>query len=136
MPAPSPAVVVFVSDVERVSAFYREVASMQILVQDHSHCVLATDGFQVTVHALRGEPGVRPNAQGEPPLRQDSYLKLCLPVHSIAAARAVAERYGGAIKAPDSEWAARGFRACDGHDPEGNVIQVRESAAVEGEAAS
>ena len=28
-----------------------------------------------------------------------------------------------------AEWQAseRGFRACDGHDPEGNVIQVREA---------
>lgn len=27
------------------------------------------------------------------------------------------------------EWEARGFRACDGRDPEGNVLQVREAAA-------
>ena len=130
-PTPGPAVVVFVADVERVSAFYREVASMQVLVQDDSHCVLAIEGFQVTVHALRGEPAVKTLAHGEVPVRQDSYLKLCLPVPSIASARIVAERYGGAIKASDFEWGARGFRACDGYDPEGNVIQVRESAARE-----
>ena len=128
---PAPAVVVFVTDVQRVSAFYRELGSMQTLVQDDSHCVLATDGFQVTVHALRGEPGAKTNAQGQVLLRRDSYLKLCLPVPSIALARTVAERYGGAIKSPEFEWEARGFRACDGHDPEGNVIQVRESPSDE-----
>ena len=130
-PTHTPAVVVFVADVQRVSTFYRELASMQVLVQDDSHCVLAIDGFQVTVHALRGEPAVKTTTQGQVPLRQDSYVKLCLPVPSIALARTVAERCGGAIKSPDSEWEARGFRACDGHDPEGNVIQVRESAGVQ-----
>jgi predicted enzyme related to lactoylglutathione lyase len=53
---------------------------------------------------------------------------LCLPVVSIAAARSLAVAHGGAIKSPQHEWEARGFRACDGYDPEGNVIQVRESA--------
>ena len=38
-----------------------------------------------------------------------------------------AERLGGRVKPVHDEWEARGFRACDGHDPEGNVIQVRES---------
>lgn len=126
--APGPAVVVFVSDVPRVSAFYRELASMQVLVEDDSHSVLAIDGFQLTVHALRGEPGVKASARGEVSVREDSYFKLCLPVRSIASARAVAERHGGAIKGPEAEWEARGFVACDGHDPEGNVIKVREGA--------
>jgi hypothetical protein len=28
----------------------------------------------------------------------------------------------------DKEWSARGFRACETVDPEGNVIQFREDA--------
>jgi hypothetical protein len=35
---------------------------------------------------------------------------------------------GGELNPPDKEFAARGFRACDGHDPEGNVLQLREIA--------
>lgn len=46
--------------------------------------------------------------------------------YGIAAARSLAAANGGAIKSPQHEWEARGFRACDGYDPEGNVIQVRE----------
>jgi hypothetical protein len=29
------------------------------------------------------------------------------------------------VQAADKEWAWRGFRACDGVDPEGNVVQIR-----------
>jgi predicted enzyme related to lactoylglutathione lyase len=86
---------------------------------------MEVDGFQLVVHKLAGEPQV---PEGEVRVRQDSYVKVCLPVESIAAARAVAAANGGAIKSPQHEWEARGFRACDGHDPEGNVIQVRETA--------
>jgi predicted enzyme related to lactoylglutathione lyase len=121
-------VVVFVTDVQRVSAFYRELASMRVLLQDDAHCVMEIEGFQLVVHALRGEPAVLPNKEGHMPVRADSYVKLCLPVESVATARAVALKYGGAIKPPEHEWEARGFRACDGYDPEGNVIQVRENA--------
>jgi predicted enzyme related to lactoylglutathione lyase len=124
---PAPTVVVFVSDVQRVSAFYRELASMRILLEDSVHCVMEIGDFQVVVHALRGEPAVRSDKDGRIPVREDSYVKLCLPVESIATARAIALKHGGGIKSPEHEWEARGFRACDGHDPEGNVIQVRES---------
>jgi len=125
---PKPSVVVFVADVRRMSTFYRELASMSVLIEDDGYAVMEVEGLQLVVHALSGEPQVRPDAAGQVPVREDSYVKLCLPVKSISAARAIAAANGGAIKSPEHEWEARGFRACDGHDPEGNVIQVRESA--------
>jgi predicted enzyme related to lactoylglutathione lyase len=121
-------VVVFVAAVREMSAFYRELASMSVLHEDDGHAVLEADGFQLVVHGLSGEPRVGPDDAGHLPIRQDSYVKVCLPVENIAAARARAAAHGGAIKAPHHEWEARGFRACDGYDPEGNVIQVREPA--------
>ncbi len=121
---PKPSVVVFVADVRRVSAFYRELASMKMLIEEDDHAVMEAEGIELVIHRLAGEPQV-PAAET---LRQESYVKLCLPVASIAAARSFAAANGGAIKSADHEWEARGFRACDGHDPEGNVIQVRENA--------
>lgn len=44
--------------------------------------------------------------------------------------RVTAASLGGHIKPAAAEWSARGFRACDGHDPEGNVLQVRETAVI------
>ena len=122
---PKPSVVVFVADVRRVSTFYRELAAMSVLIEDEGYVVMEAEGLQLVIHHLSGEPAVNPAAVE---VREDSYVKLCLPVASIAAARSLAAANGGAIKSPQHEWEARGFRACDGHDPEGNVIQVRESA--------
>lgn len=122
---PTPGVVVFVADVRRVSTFYRELASMSVLLEDEGYVVMEAEGFELVIHRLSGEPRVSPAAIR---VREDSYVKLCLPVASIAAARALAAANGGAIKAAQHEWEVRGFRACDGHDPEGNVIQVRETA--------
>lgn len=129
-----PGAVVFVADVERVRDFYCGVAAMTARHQDGDHAVLDLDGFELVVHRLSGEPAVQPNALGLVPVREESYLKLCLPVASIASARRAAGALGGAIKAAEFEWHGRGFRACDGHDPEGNVFQVRESVAEPGQA--
>lgn len=119
---PFPAVVVFVADVPRVASFYREVGAMATVHADHDHVVLEVAGFQLVVHALRGA-----TAPDEPVVpREDSYLKVCLPVASISSARALAAAHGGAIRPASAEWEAREFRACDGQDPEGNIVQVRE----------
>jgi predicted enzyme related to lactoylglutathione lyase len=104
-----PSVVLFVHDVERVTAFYRALFRMERVAGDADHTVLELPGFQL----------VRAH--------EDSYLKICLPVASIETARAEAATLGGGLLPADREWTARGFRACDGHDPEGNIVQVRES---------
>jgi len=123
--SPKPSVVLFVSDVARVSVFYREIASMHVAFADDDHVVLTFEGFELVVHRLSREPEINANIVATP--RDDSYSKLCLPVQDIEAARGIAARLGGVIKPQSFEWSARGFRACDGHDPEGNVIQVRQA---------
>jgi predicted enzyme related to lactoylglutathione lyase len=125
---PLPSVVLFVADVERVASFYKGVASMQFVAGDSEHAVLEIEGFQLVVHQLKGEPEPLQDSSGGVRVREDSYLKLCVPVQSINAARSKAASLGGFIKPAQHEWQARGFRACDGNDPEGNVIQVREGA--------
>ncbi len=127
--APLSSVVVFVSDVARVAAFYRALADMVEVQAGDGHVVLEVAGLELVIHSLSNEPSPVREPDGRPHVREDSYLKLCLPVESIAGARAAAARFGGSIRAPEFEWEGRGFRACDGHDPEGNVIQVRERAA-------
>lgn len=119
---PAPAAVVFVADVPRMANFYGALCSMRVLHEGADFAVLECDGLQLTLHALRGEPAGTQT-------RFDSYVKLCFPVGSIADARARAPALGGELWPPDEEWEApqRGFRACDGRDPEGNVFQVREA---------
>lgn len=123
MNMPSPAGVIFVDDVARIAAFYQAVVGMNVVHADNDHVVLEVTGFQLTVHALA--PPSRDRADLAYPTREDSYIKLCFPVADLARARSTAARLGGELWPPDREWQARGFRACDGRDPEGNVFQLR-----------
>ena len=52
-------------------------------------------------------------------------IKLVLPTGSLALSRARAAALGGAMNGEDREWPWQGDRVCDGHDPEGNVFQLR-----------
>ncbi len=124
---PTPAAVLFVADVPRMTMFYQQLAGMSVEHAEASHAVLEIAGFQLVIHALRWADDASTSGGGVS-VREDSYHKLCYPVASIDAARALAASLGGHIQGPEKAWASRGFRACDGHDPEGNVLQVREAA--------
>jgi predicted enzyme related to lactoylglutathione lyase len=125
---PKPAVVVFAKDLARVARFYEGVAAMTFAHRDADHVVLDSERMQIVVHAIPRAIAEGIEIADPPARREDTPIKLCLPVASIARARAIAARLGGKLDAPDREWQARGFRACDGHDPEGNVVQLRERA--------
>jgi len=51
------------------------------------------------------------------------------PVTSLSKARERAVALGGQLRPRSEEWEARGFRACEAIDPDGNVIQFREDAS-------
>lgn len=126
--SPKPGAVLFVSDVAGMLRFYRDVAEMAVVFEADDHATLEVGGFQLVIHAIPAEYAVPPVAGGSPPLREDAYVKLCLPVASLTTARQMAAQCGGFLQGAEREWEARGFRACDGGDPEGNVIQLREPA--------
>jgi hypothetical protein len=81
--------------------------------------------FELVLHSLPGEPAVRQT----PLAREDCYLKPFFPVPSLSEARERAVALGGRLRPQSEEWAARGFRACEALDPDGNVMQFREEAA-------
>ena len=49
-----PAAVLFVHDVDRMAAFYRGVFAMRAVLAEPDIAVLELDGFQLTVHRIRG----------------------------------------------------------------------------------
>jgi predicted enzyme related to lactoylglutathione lyase len=126
---PKPSAVVFAKNVAALADFYRQVVGMTEVARDASHVVLDEAGFQLVIHNIPKAIAARIEITVPPRVREDVALKVCLPVASIEQARLKAAELGGKVGAKGKEWTARGFRACDGHDPEGNVFQVRESAA-------
>jgi predicted enzyme related to lactoylglutathione lyase len=126
---PKPSVVIFAKSVPKLAHFYQEVAVMTVVHQDQDHIVLDQEGFQVVIHGIPKKIATEIHITEPPQIREETPIKLCLPVSSIDHARTKATELGGKVGSKGKEWEARGFKACDGYDPEGNVFQVRESAA-------
>lgn len=125
---PKPSSVIFAKDVGRLADFYKAVICMIEIAREKDHVVLECDGFQLVIHGIPKGVAARIVITAPPEVRKAAVMKICLPVETIKQARDQAKVLGGHIGAKASEWEARGFRACDGYDPEGNVFQVREGA--------
>lgn len=128
--APKPGMVIFAKDVARVARFYERVFALAVTHAEGADIVLESDAVQLVIHSIPPRIARDITISSPPTLREDTALKLFLPVARIADARALAAELGGQIGPLGREWSARGFRACDGHDPEGNVIQAREIATT------
>jgi predicted enzyme related to lactoylglutathione lyase len=117
-------IVIFASDHRKLADFYAAVTGLSVQVADDSIVVLRSTEYELVIHKLVGEP-----APTEPPgLRIDSYVKPFFPVTSLASVRERVATLGGHMEPQSKEWSARGFRACEAVDLEGNVIQFREDA--------
>jgi predicted enzyme related to lactoylglutathione lyase len=122
-----PGAVVFAKDLQRMARFYERVFSLAVTHAGDDHVVLESARQQLVIHAMAGRwaKGIH---IGTPPARRvDAAVKLFFAVDRIDALRATAAALGGQIDPPARAWEARGFRAVDGHDPEGNVLQLREA---------
>jgi predicted enzyme related to lactoylglutathione lyase len=120
--------VVYAKDLPRVTAFYAQVLGLEITRAEHDHVVLESQGFQLVVHAIPADIGESIEIATPPLRREDAAVKLVLAVPSITKARALAAMHGGELDPAECEWQFQGHRICDGNDPEGNVIQLREDA--------
>jgi predicted enzyme related to lactoylglutathione lyase len=123
MKAARTGVVIFTGDKERLARFYNAMTGLPVRVNDEGVTVLASDEFELVIHALPREPAVQTSVP-----RQDVYIKPFFPVKSLAEAREKAEALGCHLGPANEEWEARGFRACEATDPDGNVIQFRQDA--------
>ncbi|HEX7296460.1 MAG TPA: VOC family protein [Pyrinomonadaceae bacterium] len=120
-----PGAVIFTGDHKRLAKFYEAVTGLPVHFTDDGIQVLASDTFELVIHALGSEPAV-----SDPPrVREDTYIKPFFPVKSLAEVREKATALGGRLRPASEEWEARGFRACEAVDPDGNVIQFREEQA-------
>lgn len=118
--------VLFAKDLPKIAKFYEELLHMSVVVAERDHIVLESAEFQLVGHAIPKQIAESISITSPPELRTDVPTKLFFPVASLAEARAKAPSLGGALYPTNKEWGARGFRACDGYDPEGNVVQFRE----------
>ena len=120
-----PGAVIFTGNHKRLANFYEGITGLTVSFADDKVTVLRSDSFELVIHALPNEASE--SAVDElPHVGQDSYIKLFFPVPSLSEARERAAALGGELRPAREEWTARGFRACEAIDPDGNVIQFRE----------
>lgn len=120
--------VVYAKDIFNVSAFYEKVDSLSIMHSESDYVALESSGFQLIVVAIPAHIAESIHVTKPPQRREDTAVKLVFFVSSIANARLAASHLGGQLNPPEKEWSFQGSRVCDGHDPEGNVVQFRENA--------
>jgi hypothetical protein len=96
------------------------------------HIVLESETVELVIVAIPAEVASRIVIRTPPDKRENTAFKLVFAVPSLAAARAAAQANEGELYPPGKEWSFQGLRTCDGVDPEGNVIQLRELPADAG----
>lgn len=126
---PPSGAVIFAKDITRLAAFYEQLCGLAVVHAEGDHIVLESGAVQIVVHAIPKRIAQTITITQPPVVREETPIKLFFAVPDLAQARLRAAELGGQIAPAAREWEARGFRACDGHDPEGNVIQLRQRLA-------
>ena len=123
--------VVYVKDLDRMSAFYERCLGFETVERADGYRVLAAEGW--TLSLVRAAEEISATIEIAAPVRRRTEvpIKLGFAVRSIEEVRAGAEALGGHIDPPDTEWGFRDVRHCDGVDPEGNVIQLLEPLSAQ-----
>ena len=130
----NPTLILFVKQLQALTAFYRDVFALHTIRETDDLALLQLGhgemAFRVLLHAIPAHIAATIVIVQPPVRRDDSAMKLSLPVSSLAQARARALALGGVVDAVEREWDYEGRRVVDGNDPEGNVIQLHEAISA------
>jgi predicted enzyme related to lactoylglutathione lyase len=118
--------VVYAKDLGGVARFYEAVCGLPVTSESDEVVTLGSDTFEVAVVKIPEAIAVRIEITSPPVRREDTPVKVVFPVADLDAARIAAARFGGVVDPADHECSRGGWTRCDGHDPEGNVLQVRQ----------
>ncbi len=125
--------VLYAKDLIRLVDFYSSVARVEPQTIEKSYAVLGSRPSQFVIVRISKRIADTIDIAAPPEPREDTPLKLVFAVEDIAHARDRAAELGGAMNAVEREWEFEGAKVCDGHDPEGNLFQLRQTAEVRGQ---
>lgn len=129
MAPPAAGLVVYAVDPRRLSRFYATVTGLVVTETAPGHVVLESPTFQLVLVQMPAEAAATIDLSAPPARREETPLKPVFTVASLETARLAAAELGGTLDPAGTEWQFRHWRVCDGHDPEGNVFQLRERTA-------
>ena len=118
--------VLYAKDLGRLVEFYSSVAGIEPQALEKGFAVLGAGPSQFVIVRIPERIADEIEIATPPELREATPLKLVFSVEDIAHARERAAGLGGEVYAVEHEWEFEGARVCDGHDPEGNIFQLRQ----------
>lgn len=121
--------VIYVIDLPKMGAFYEQCFGLVTVDSADSHRVLESEAWLLTLVKAPSRIAATIQITDPPRRRTDAPVKLVFAVRSIGETRTRAAELGGQIDPVDTQWEFRGSLRCDGIDPEGNVIQLRQFSA-------
>jgi len=128
MPVPSRAgVLIYAKDLGKLSRFYQELLNLRVLAADAEHVVAENNNIQLVLHAMPAHRVADVTIASPPEPREEQAIKPFFTVASLAAAEQQAQELGGFVFGPT--WEGPGFTVRNACDPEGNIIQLRQSTA-------
>lgn len=119
-------VAIYVVDLDRSVAFYREALGLAVVEEDDDFIVLSRGANELNLVAVPPDVASSIQITTPPEVREETPIKPSFLVDSIDAAAAAAVAAGGGAKPVGEAWEFRGKRHLDGFDPEGNVVQFVE----------
>ncbi len=129
MPGPARTGVLFYAkNLASVSAFYEQVLGAKVVHADEEHRVLQSPDVQLIIHAIPQQYASGIVIAVPPVPREEQAIKPFFTVESLAITEAMVERLGGRVWGP--VWPGPGMRVRNVCDPEGNIVHLRESAAL------
>jgi len=123
---PKAGAVLYAKNLAAVQSFYQKVTGLEVVLVEDAHVVLESSTFQLVILEIPEAIATSIIIDSPPKRRSETPIKLVFPVHSIIEARAASALFGGELNASEHEWKYQACRVCDGHDPEGNVFQLRQ----------
>jgi len=119
--------VLYAKDLQRLVEFYSAVACLDVQSVQKGFAILGRESSQLVIVRIPKRIADTIDISTPPERREDTPIKLVFSVEDIASVRNRATERGGAINTVEREWEFEGARVCDGHDPEGNIFQIRQA---------
>ena len=119
-------IVLWADKFDETAEFYRLLLNAEFKHASDGFVSIVGERNEVLLHAV--PPQWASDISVPPALREESTLKPCFEVESIARARDAVSGTNGLIQSADREQTHGNMTYCDGNDPEGNVIQVYTTA--------
>ena len=113
--------VIYAQDLKKLALFYAEALEFNQQDFDDQYIRLTNGDAEIVILQVAED---YKTTQTSP--RYSSAIKPVLFVHQpLSDIRKSVKSYGGFLKAEDCEWQFNHMNVCDGHDPEGNIFQIR-----------